>query len=80
MLVVHTVQAENPLAAIEYACAEVKIGKGPLCYMERDLQEGLEELESAWRLFAREGSKPGTDQWTSLMKSEKIHQIALAQS
>ena len=47
VLCVQHMQVANLMAAIKLTGAEIKIGKGPMGYMERDLQEWLEALEAA---------------------------------
>ena len=43
----HHTQAWAVLSALRAAGATAKIGKGPMGYMERDLQEWLEAMEAA---------------------------------
>ena len=47
VLGVQHMQVPNLMAAIQMTGAEIKIGKGLMGYMERDLQEWLEALEAA---------------------------------
>ena len=47
VLCVQHLQVQSLMGAIKLTGAELKIGKGPMGYKERDLQEWLEALEAA---------------------------------